>query len=39
MFVVAVERDALPDDGFTLRLAERTITGGGFQEELEVELP
>jgi len=42
MFVVAVERTSLPDDGFTLRLSRTTTTCGaecGFTEEIEVALP
>lgn len=41
VFVVALSRDSLPDAGFTLRLAERAVTGGGadFNEEIEVDLP
>lgn len=42
VFVVAIERAALPGDGFTLRLSERRICGGadcGFTEEIEVVLP
>lgn len=40
-FVVAVERAALPDDGFTLRLTERSVTCDdcGFSEEIRVDLP
>lgn len=40
-FVVAIERDAVPADGFTLQLAERQITGqgAGFSEVIEVPLP
>lgn len=41
-FVVALERAALPADGFTLRLTEQRICGGadcGFAEEIEVDLP
>lgn len=40
VFVVAVARDALPSDGFTLRLSERstTCTDCGFTEEIEVAL-
>jgi len=41
-FVVAIERSALPDDGFTLRLSRTTTTCGeecGFTEEIEVPLP
>lgn len=41
VFVVAVSRDALPADGFTLRLSERTTTCDecGFTEEIDVRLP
>jgi hypothetical protein len=42
VFVVAVERSSLPDDGFTLRLSRTTVTCGaecGFTEEIEVPLP
>ena len=42
MFVVAIERASLPDDGFTLRLSRTTVTCGadcGFTEEIEVPLP
>lgn len=41
VFVVAVERAALPADGFTLQLAERRITGqgAGFTEVIDVPLP
>lgn len=41
VFVVAVERAALPDDVFTLQLAERSVTCDdcGFAERIEVELP
>jgi len=41
VFVVALERDALPADGFTLQLAERRMTGqgAGFTEVLDVPLP
>jgi len=41
VFVVAVERDALPDDGFTLQLAEQRLTGqgAGSTEVLDVPLP
>ena len=41
VFVVAVERDSLPDGGFTLRLSRETVTGpgAGFSEEIEVSLP
>jgi hypothetical protein len=41
VFVVAVERAALPDDGFTLQLTEdtRTCADCGFTERIEVELP
>jgi hypothetical protein len=41
VFVVAVERAALPADGFTLQLSERRITGqgAGFTEVIEVPLP
>ena len=42
VFVVAVERASLPDDGFTLRLARTNVTCGadcGFTEEIEVALP
>lgn len=41
VFVVAVERATLPDDGFTLQLAERRLTGQGpgSTEVLDVPLP
>lgn len=42
VFVVAVERAALPVDGFTLQLAETAVTCGaecGSTEQIEVELP
>jgi len=41
VFVVALDRDALPADGFTLRLSRDRVTGegGGFTEELDVHLP
>jgi hypothetical protein len=39
VFVVAIERDALPDDGFTLQLGPERVTGGGFTEALDVPLP
>lgn len=39
VFVVAIQRDALPEDGFTLRLAPEPITGGGFPEVIDVPLP
>jgi hypothetical protein len=41
MFVVAVERDPLPDDGFTLQLSETSATcpDCGFSEQIEVPLP
>ena len=39
VFVVAVERGALPADGFTLQLAERQVTGDGSTEVLDVPLP
>lgn len=42
VFVVVLERTALPPDGFTLRLQERPVCGGndcGFSEEIEVALP
>jgi hypothetical protein len=42
VFVVAVERATLPEDGFTLRLLRTTTTCGadcGFSEEIEVSLP
>ena len=35
VFVVAIARDALPDDGFTLRLAREDVAG----DDLEVQLP
>lgn len=40
-FVIALERAALPGDGFTLQLTERRITGegAGFTEVLDVPLP
>jgi hypothetical protein len=41
VFVVAVSREALPIDGFTLRLGEQRATCGdcGFSEQIEVPLP
>jgi hypothetical protein len=41
VFVVALDRDALPPDGFTLRLSRETATCAdcGFSEEIEVSLP
>ena len=41
MFVVAVSRGALPVNGFSLRLSERSITCAecGFTEAIEVPLP
>lgn len=41
VFVVAVSRDALPADRFSLRLSERTVTceDCGFTEAIEVSLP
>lgn len=39
VFVVAIERDALPDDGFTLQLGQERTTGGGFTEVIDVPLP
>lgn len=39
VFVVAVARDALPDDGFTLQLGPERVTGGGFTEVIDVPLP
>jgi len=39
VFVVAVARDALPDDGFTLQLGPEKVTGGGFTEVIDVPLP
>ena len=39
VFVVAIERDALPDDGFTLQLGPERVTGGGFTEVIDVPLP
>jgi hypothetical protein len=39
VFVVAVERDALPEDGFTLQLGPERVTGGGFTEAIDVPLP
>ena len=38
VFVVAIDRAALPDDGFVLQLGPERITGGGFGEVLEVPL-
>ncbi len=38
-FVVALDRAALPADGFTLQLGPERVTGGGFQEVIEVPLP
>jgi hypothetical protein len=39
VFVVAIERDALPEDGFTLQVGPERITGGGFTEVIDVLLP
>lgn len=41
MFVVAISRGALPANGFSLRLSERTVTCAecGFTEAIEVLLP
>lgn len=39
VFVVAIDRDALPDDGFTLQLGAERVTGGGFPEVIDVPLP
>jgi hypothetical protein len=41
VFVVAIERAALPEDGFSLRLSKTTTTCAdcGFSEEIEVPLP
>jgi hypothetical protein len=40
VFVVALEREALPDDGFTLQLGPERVTGGGaFTEVIDVPLP
>lgn len=41
VFVVAIERDALPDDGFTLQLSETSVTcpDCGFSEQIDVPLP
>jgi hypothetical protein len=39
VFVVAIERGALPDDGFTLQLGPELVTGGGFTEVIDVPLP
>ena len=39
VFVVAIDRDALPDDGFTLQLGSERVTGGGFPEIIDVPLP
>lgn len=41
VFVVVLERSALPEPGFTLQLAEgsRTCPDCGFIEQIEVELP
>ena len=41
VFIVALDRDALPDDGFTLRLSRELLTGpgAGFTEEIDVALP
>ena len=40
-FVVALQRDALPEDGFTLQLSETSVTcpDCGFTEQIEVPLP
>ena len=39
VFVVAVDRAALPADGFTLQLGPERVTGGGFTEVIDVPLP
>ena len=39
VFVVAIARDAVPDDGFTLQLGPERVTGGGFTEVIDVPLP
>jgi hypothetical protein len=39
VFVVAIERDALPEGGFTLQLGPERVTGGGFPEVIDVPLP
>lgn len=41
VFVIAVERTALPPDGFTLQLGERVVTcpDCGFTEQIDVPLP
>jgi hypothetical protein len=39
VFVVALERDDLPDEGFTLQLGPERVTGGGFTEVIDVPLP
>jgi hypothetical protein len=38
-FVVAIDRDALPEGGFTLQLGPERVTGGGFTEVIDVPLP
>lgn len=39
VFVVAIDRDALPEGGFTLQLGPERVTGGGFPEVIDVPLP
>lgn len=39
VFVVAIERNALPEGGFTLQLGPERVTGGGFPEVIDVPLP
>jgi hypothetical protein len=39
VFVVALERDALPPGGFTLQLGPERLTGDGFTEVIDVPLP
>ena len=39
VFVVALARDALPDDGFRLQLDERSAECCGESDELDVQLP
>ena len=39
VFVVALDRDALSDSGFTLQLGPERVTGGGFPEAIDVPLP
>ena len=39
VFVVAIERHALPDEGFTLQLGPEQVTNGGSPEVVDVPLP